>query len=247
MAARKPLPMTKLLEVFARRAPDVDRTLIREALESLGRDYEGRGLEIKEVASGFRIQVKSSMSAWLEPLWEERAPRYTRALLETLALVAYRQPVTRGEIEDVRGVAVSPNIVRTLLERGWIRVVGHRDVPGRPEMLGTTKEFLDYFGLKSLGDLPELAEIRDGFPELGMQSDLIETLESTGEDETPEAGADEEVRILDAVLLPTGPGEHAAEAPQRPIDVLERGEDGASVSSGSDSQDVDRDTASEPA
>ena len=116
------------------------------------------------------------MSDWLQPLWEERAPRYTRALLETLALVAYRQPITRAEIEEVRGVVVSTNIVRTLLERNWIRVVGHRDVPGKPAMFGTTKEFLDYFGLKKLEELPTLADIKDGLPELSPQADLIESL-----------------------------------------------------------------------
>ncbi len=118
------------------------------------------------------------MTDWLQPLWEERAPRYTRALLETLALVAYRQPITRAEIEEVRGVVVSTNIVRTLLERNWIRVVGHRDVPGKPAMFGTTKEFLDYFGLKKLDELPTLAEIKDGLPELSPQTDLIESLEA---------------------------------------------------------------------
>src|SRR5690606_6336240 len=137
-----------------------------------------RGLEIKEVASGYRIQIKSSMSDWLTPLWEERAPRYTRALLETLALIAYRQPITRAEIEEVRGVAVSSNIIRTLMERNWVRVVGHRDVPGKPAMFGTTKDFLDYFGLKKLEDLPTLAEIKDGLPELSPQSDLVEVLQA---------------------------------------------------------------------
>jgi segregation and condensation protein B len=130
------------------------------------------------VATGYRVQVKRNMTDWLQPLWEERAPRYTRALLETLALVAYRQPITRAEIEEVRGVVVSTNIVRTLLERNWIRVVGHRDVPGKPAMFGTTKDFLDYFGLKKLEDLPTLAEIKDGFPELSPQTDLVESLEA---------------------------------------------------------------------
>jgi segregation and condensation protein B len=118
------------------------------------------------------------MSDWLIPLWEERAPRYTRALLETLALIAYRQPITRGEIEEVRGVVVSTNIVRTLLERNWIRVVGHRDVPGKPAMFGTTREFLDYFGLKKLEDLPPLTEIKEGFPQLSPQTDLLESIEA---------------------------------------------------------------------
>ena len=118
------------------------------------------------------------MTDWLAPLWEERAPRYTRALLETLALIAYRQPITRAEIEEVRGVVVSTNIVRTLLERGWVRIVGHRDVPGKPAMFGTTREFLDYFGLKRLEDLPALADIKDGLPELSPQTDLIDSLEA---------------------------------------------------------------------
>jgi segregation and condensation protein B len=136
------------------------------------------------------------MTDWLQPLWEERAPRYTRALLETLALVAYRQPITRAEIEEVRGVVVSTNIVRTLLERNWIRVVGHRDVPGKPAMFGTTKDFLDYFGLKKLEDLPTLAELKDGLPELSPQTDLLESL------------VEADARGVDAVLS-EGEGEAA--------------------------------------
>jgi segregation and condensation protein B len=151
----------------------------------LSTDYQGRGIELAEVSSGYRIQVKRSISDWLNPLWEERAPRYTRALLETLALIAYRQPITRAEIEEVRGVVVSTNIVRTLLERAWIRVVGHRDVPGKPAMFGTTREFLDYFGLKKLEDLPPLAELKDGLPELSPQTDLIESLEAEARGELP--------------------------------------------------------------
>jgi segregation and condensation protein B len=128
---------------------------------------------LAEVASGYRVQVRPSMTAMLQPLWEERPPRYSRALFETLALIAYRQPITRGEIEDVRGVTVSPNIIRTLLDREWIRVLGHRDVPGKPEMFGTTKAFLDYFGLKRLDDLPPLAELQD-IEGLNAQLDLAE-------------------------------------------------------------------------
>jgi len=124
-------------------------------------EFEGRGIELKEVASGFRIQVKHELAPWISRLWEERPARYSRALLETLALVAYRQPITRSEIEDVRGVTVSTHIMRTLQDRGWIRIVGHRDVPGHPEMFGTTKEFLDYFSLKSLDELPTLSQLRD--------------------------------------------------------------------------------------
>jgi len=178
LAAGKPLTLDKLAELFKAKGDGPDRAAVKRALETLAEDYQARGVELKEVATGFRIQVKRSMSDWLQPLWEERAPRYTRALLETLALIAYRQPITRAEIEEVRGVVVSTNIIRTLLERNWVRVVGHRDVPGKPAMFGTTKDFLDYFGLKKLEDLPTLAELKDGMPELSPQADLIESLEA---------------------------------------------------------------------
>ncbi|MEO8225125.1 MAG: SMC-Scp complex subunit ScpB, partial [Gammaproteobacteria bacterium] len=133
----------------------------RTAISNLQNDYADRGIAVQEVASGFRIQVRSAMSGWLTRLWEERAPRYSRALMETLAIIAYRQPVTRGDVEDIRGVGVTTNIMRSLLERSWIRVVGFRDVPGKPAMYGTTREFLDYFGLKKLDDLPPLADLKD--------------------------------------------------------------------------------------
>ena len=179
----RPLSLEQLSGLFAKRSVP-DRKVLKEILREIATDYEGRGIELKEVGSGYRIQIRSSMSEWLSPLWEERAPRYSRALFETLALIAYRQPITRGEIEEVRGVAVSTNIVRTLLERGWVRVVGHRDVPGKPAMFGTTKEFLDYFGLKRLDDLPPLAEIKDleelnvelGLPEPIPQTDMLDEL-----------------------------------------------------------------------
>jgi segregation and condensation protein B len=144
-------------------------------MDSIAEDCADRGFELKEVASGFRFQVKQELSEWIAKLWEERPPRYTRALLETLALIAYRQPITRGDIEEIRGVGVSSNIVRTLLDREWIRVVGHRDVPGRPAMFATTKQFLDYFNLKSLQDLPPLSEIKDlavADPEFDLEDDL---------------------------------------------------------------------------
>ncbi len=197
LAAGRPLTLDRLGELFAAKGSGPDRATLKRVLEGLSADYQGRGIELKEVASGYRVQVKRSMTDWLQPLWEERAPRYTRALLETLALVAYRQPITRAEIEEVRGVVVSTNIVRTLLERNWIRVVGHRDVPGKPAMFGTTKEFLDYFGLKRLEDLPTLAEIKDGLPELSPQTDLLESLEADAqgveavlaEGDEPHAGA----------------------------------------------------------
>ena len=160
LAAGRPLSIDELLALFA----DDDRPErgdLRKALDMLQAEFEGRGIELKEVASGFRIQVRKELAPWISRLWEERPARYSRALLETLALVAYRQPITRGEIEEVRGVTVSTHIIRTLQERGWIRIVGHRDVPGHPEMFGTTKDFLDYFSLKSLDELPTLAQLRD--------------------------------------------------------------------------------------
>lgn len=160
LVAGRPLSVDDLMALFSD-AERPQRTEVRAALESLGREFADRGIELKEVASGFRIQVKQSLAPWVSRLWEDRPARYSRALLETLALIAYRQPITRGEIEDVRGVAVSPHIMRTLVERGWVRLVGHRDVPGHPEMFGTTREFLDYFSLKSLDELPTLAALKD--------------------------------------------------------------------------------------
>lgn len=130
-------------------------------LEEIGEAYADRGIFLKEVASGFRFQARPELGQWVSRLWQEKPPRYSRAILETLALIAYRQPITRGEIEEIRGVSVSSHIVKSLLERNWVRVVGHRDVPGRPAMFATTKQFLDYFDLKSLEDLPSLSEIRD--------------------------------------------------------------------------------------
>lgn len=160
LAAGRPLNIDQLKALFEG-ASAPEKSQIREALQSLADDYKPRGITVSEVASGFRMQVKSSMAERLSKLWEERPPRYSRALFETLALIAYRQPMTRGEIEEIRGVSVSSNIIRSLLEREWIRVVGHRDVPGRPAMFGTTRQFLDYFDLKKLEDLPPLADLSD--------------------------------------------------------------------------------------
>ncbi len=159
LAAGRSLTLNELVQVFdplSRPTPEE----LRAALAALAAEYETRGIELKETAAGFRIQVKRELAAEISRLWPERPPKYSRAMLETLALIAYRQPLTRGEIESVRGVAVNPNIIKTLLERNWIRVVGHRDLPGRPELLGTTREFLDYFGLKSLDQLPPLADLK---------------------------------------------------------------------------------------
>jgi segregation and condensation protein B len=160
LAAGRPVGVEQMRELFEEhQRPSVEE--IRTALAELESDCAGRALELREVASGWRLQVRPQFAEVVSRLWQERPSRYSRALLETLALIAYRQPVTRGEIEDIRGVTVSSTIMRTMQERGWIRVVGHREVPGRPELLGTTREFLDYFGLKSLDDLPTLAELRD--------------------------------------------------------------------------------------
>jgi segregation and condensation protein B len=160
LAAGRPMSVEQIQALFS----DIERperTEIKAAIEVLEADYAERAIRIIEVASGWRIQVREEMAGWVSRLWQDRPARYSRALLETLALIAYRQPITRGEIEDIRGVSVSSNIMRTLMERGWVRIVGHRDVPGRPGMYATTREFLDYFGLKKLEDLPPLAEIRD--------------------------------------------------------------------------------------
>jgi len=159
LAAGRSLTLNELVQVFDPLARPQGEEL-REVLATLAGEYEARGIELKETAAGFRIQVKRDLAAEISRLWSERPQKYSRALLETLALIAYRQPLTRAEIEAVRGVAVNPNIVKTLLERSWIRVVGHRDLPGHPELLGTTREFLDYFGLRSLDQLPPLAEIK---------------------------------------------------------------------------------------
>ena len=174
LAAGRPVSIEQLLELFeeTQRPPAEE---IAAALQSLQASYDGRGVELREVASGWRVQIRPQHAETVSRLWQERPSRYSRALLETLALIAYRQPITRGEIEDIRGVTVSTTIMRTLHERNWIRVVGHREVPGRPELLGTTREFLDYFGLKSLDDLPTLAELRD-LEEINEQLDLPEAI-----------------------------------------------------------------------
>jgi len=160
LASHAPFTVAQLVELFGEEH-EVTREMIARTLEALAADCEGRGVELKEVASGFRYQVKQDVHPWLSRMWTERPSRYSRALLETLALIAYRQPITRPEIEQIRGVVVSSNIIKTMEERDWIRVVGHRDVPGRPALFGTTRAFLDYFNLKSLDELPPLSEIRD--------------------------------------------------------------------------------------
>lgn len=196
LAAGRSLTVQELLALFDaldRPTPEA----LRQTLAELAQQYAGRGLELRETASGFRIQVRRELAAQVSRLWPERPARYSRALLETLALIAYRQPLTRAEIEAVRGVAVNPNIIRTLLERGWIRVVGHRDLPGHPELLGTTRDFLDYFGLKSIAQLPPLAEIK-ALSELDPQLSLPEPLGALEASELPVAEVHVPVEALPA-------------------------------------------------
>jgi len=183
LAAGEPLSLDALQALFLKEEQPQKRAL-REVIEALQDDYRGRGMELLEVGSGFRINVRADYAPWVSRLWQERPARYSRALLETLALIAYRQPVTRGEIEEIRGVSVSTHIMKTLLEREWVRVVGQRDVPGRPSLYATTREFLDYFGLKGLDQLPTLQEIRD-LDSINRELDLelpgLETSPQTGE------------------------------------------------------------------
>ena len=215
LAAGRPLSIDQLQGLFdGRMAPQ--KSEIREALATLNDEYEERGIVISEVASGFRMQIKAGMADRLQKLWEERPPRYSRALFETLALIAYRQPITRGDIEEIRGVSVSSNIMRQLLERDWVRVVGHRDVPGRPAMFGTTKAFLDYFSLKKLDDLPPLADLSD-WESRRVQLDLPDVegqLESSSDEQSEPTGRDL------PVLLPEGQNDPEAapldEEPEAP-------------------------------
>ena len=257
LAAGKPLTVQQLAELFEEHERP-ENTAIREALKEVAERCDGRGFELQEVASGFRFQVRQSLSTWVARLWQERPQKYSRALLETLALIAYRQPITRGEIEEIRGVAVSSNIIKTLHEREWIRVVGHRDVPGRPAMYATTRQFLDYFNLKSLDQLPALAEIRDletlnaelGFtdpiPGIGNGNadgpGLVvvggtEHVEPGGEVEAPEDSAEQSGVLTDAET-----GELAAQ-PQESLAALQQdhgpGDDSDQDDAGEQQQSAD--------
>ena len=196
LAAGGPLSLDMMLTLFLDEEQPEKKEL-REVLDQLKQDYEGRGIEVVEVGSGWRIQVVEEVSLWVSRLWTERAPRYSRALMETLALIAYRQPITRGDIEDIRGVSVSTNIIKTLLEREWVRVVGTRDVPGKPSLYGTTREFLDYFNLKTLDELPPLAEIRD-LDEINRSLDLNDT-DRASDDNLPSAESADEAIAADSV------------------------------------------------
>jgi segregation and condensation protein B len=199
LAAGRPLNIDQLQGLFdGRMAPE--KAEIRTAIAALNEDYEERGVLISEVASGFRMQIKPGMADRLKKLWEEKPPRYSRALFETLALIAYRQPITRGDIEEIRGVSVSSNIIRQLLERDWVRVVGHRDVPGRPALFGTTKTFLDYFSLKKLDDLPPLADLSD-WESLRVQLNLPDVEDTSEADVEMEAEALAEAHAHDLPVL----------------------------------------------
>lgn len=211
LAAGRPVTSARLLELFDERERPTQEQL-DAAFQALSSDYESRGIEVVEVASGWRIQVRPRYADVVSRLWQERPSRYSRALLETLALIAYRQPITRSEIEEIRGVSISSTIMRTLQERSWIRTVGHREVPGRPELLGTTREFLDYFGLKSLEQLPTLAELKD-VETIGVQLELPA-------DAQPEA-SDEPLSAPDAASGTAAAADVAEQASTAAFDVAD--------------------------
>ena len=216
LASGRPLTTDELESLFDERDGTAVET-VQAALTALRGEYEARGIEIVEVASGFRVQVRPSVAQPVSRLWQERPAKYSRALLETLALVAYRQPITRGEIEQIRGVAVNPNIIKTLLERGWIRVIGHRDVPGKPELLGTTREFLDYFSLKKLDDLPTLAQLKE-LEDLRVQLSLPGADAAVQEALPGEAAATSEDGAEAALTAPGADGDTASEDDERNAD-----------------------------
>lgn len=195
LSADKPMAIRQIEAMFEIENERPTKDEIRQAVKALQDDYQGRGIELKEVSSGYRMQVCQDYAPWVGRLWEEKPARYSRALLETLVLIAYRQPITRGEIEEIRGVSVSTHIAKTLLDREWIRVLGHKDVPGKPAMYGTTKEFLDYFNLKSLNDLPPLSDIKDLdkiHPELALGDQDEEAGQDAEADESGAASAESE-------------------------------------------------------
>lgn len=212
LAAGKPLDLAALENLFSER-DQVDKDMLNQALDGLASDCEERSYQLRKVGSGYRLQVRQELAPWINNLWEEKPKRYSRALLETLSLIAYRQPITRGDIEQIRGVAVSSDIIRSLEEREWVRVVGHRDVPGRPALFATTRQFLDYFDLRTLNELPPLSEIRDidkinaelGFGDLSAGGQAIDTEMEREMDNDDDIGADLESdkndsRNMDTVL-----------------------------------------------
>ncbi len=273
LAAQRPVSLAQMMELFPEDAP-APAGAIEHAIEALRDDCAERGIELIEVASGFRYQVRAEMQPWISRLWVERQVKYTRATLETLALIAYRQPITRGEIEQVRGVAIHSNLIKTLEEREWIRVVGHRDVPGKPALFGTTRVFLDYFGLKSLDQLPPLAELReiaDLDPELPFETaPTIAAIMSVDRDadasSEPESIESEQLRahehdVLDADVLDADvPGTDVLDADVLDDDRIDNGASEqthnepqstvattAEISNPSNASDFDKDEASSDA
>jgi segregation and condensation protein B len=234
LAAGEPLSLDRLLGLFAEDDEhQPSRQELREALFGLAGDYTGRGIELAEVAGGYRIQVRQEFSSWVSRLWEDRAGRYSRAFLETLALIAYRQPITRGEIAEIRGVSVNTTTIKTLQERNWIKVIGHREVPGRPALFGTTRDFLDYFNLQSLSDLPPLSEPRDLLAIGAGLGHQIDAAEAESAQQTDAAEAEMERQPAQQTLLAenaeTGqlPGDDiAGEAEHAPAQKGESGQNG---------------------
>ena len=219
LAAGRPLTIDNIASVFDKKERP-DRQELKVVMQVISEECNDRGFELTEVASGYRFQVKQELSEWIGRLWEEKSPRYTRALLETLSLIVYRQPITRGDIEEIRGVGVSPNIIRTLLDREWVRVVGHRDVPGRPAMFATTKQFLDYFNLKSLQELPPLAEIKDlgkSEQELDLEDDFTARVSLELPEEAIDESSYERTVATEAELLAE---REAVELSKKPLDEI---------------------------
>ncbi len=220
LSAGKPLSLAQLQAMLSEDETPLDKQFVLAALDALADDLSGRGVELRQVASGYRLQVKQEFEPWVARLFEERPPRYSRALLETLALIAYRQPITRAEIEDVRGVSVSSNIVKTLLERDWVKVVGQRDVPGRPSMYGTTQLFLDYFNVKSISELPPLDELMD-LDKIDKQLDILdpEAASQLAEDESQ--GSDAVSTESENVTQPlqAGAQDTASDAPEQHVNA----------------------------
>lgn len=221
-ASEKPMSIEMLLQLFEEDVEKPTREQIKESIAALQTDYENRGIALQELASGFQFAVRPESSQWVRRLYAEKTPRYSRAFLETLALIAYRQPITRGEIEEIRGVTVGSNIVKTFIEREWVKEIGHKDLPGRPALLGTTKAFLDYFGLKRLSDLPPLAEIQDldkAGAALEKQLSLDpKALEGEPEDEGEEDVADSEKKTESRLAPPIALEESFEEV----VDALDR-------------------------
>ncbi len=272
LAANQPLTLVQLHALFPLDEP-APADSVEQALETLREQSAGRGVELVEVASGFRFQVQADVHAWVARLWTERQTKYTRATLETLALIAYRQPITRGEIEQIRGVAVNSSIIKALEEREWIRVVGHRDMPGRPELLGTTKGFLDYFGLKRLDELPPLSELKD-FGELEPQlqfdgapvpianiADMNDAPDATDADDAGAANggardadapvdANDETASDAALATDTAPSAHSAsdaQPPEHDTAREERADSDPSIADAGDDADFPSDEHADPA